>query len=101
MIKRAKRLNRKFKTEILFKVEDAISFKLSDESIDGIIFGFNGLMQIPIRKNRQKVMLEVNRLLKLTVYFVFTTHDRTMPKWKKFWTLEKKKWKRESRTQNF
>ena len=94
MIRKAKRLNRKFKTEILFKVEDAISPTMSDQSIDGVIFGFNGLMQIPLRKNRQKVMLEVNRFLTSGSYFVFTTHDRSMPKWKKFWSLEKKKWKR-------
>ena len=94
MIRKAKRLNRKFKTEILFKVEDAISPTMSEQSIDGVIFGFNGLMQIPLRENRQKVMLEVNRSLTSGSYFVFTTHDRSMPKWKKFWSLEKKKWKR-------
>jgi len=94
MIRKAKRLNHKLKTEILFKVEDATSPSLSDQSIDGIIFGFNGLMQIPLRKNRQKVMREVNRSLTSGSYFVFTTHDRSMPKWKKFWTLERKKWNR-------
>ena len=94
MIKRAKRLNNSLNTGIKFQVKDAISTKLPNESFDGIIFGFNGLMQIPLRENRKKVMLEVNRLLKPDRYFVFTTHDRTMPKWKKFWTLERKKWNR-------
>ena len=92
MIKNAKRLNLTSKTDILFEVEDAISPNLSDESVEGVIFGFNGLMQIPSRKNRQKVMLEVYRILKPNSYFVFTTHDRSMPKWKKFRTLERKKW---------
>ena len=94
MVNRAKRLNNSLNTGIIFQVKDATSTSLPNESFEGIIFGFNGLMQIPLRENRKKVMSEVNRLLKPDRYFVFTTHDRTMPKWKKFWTLERKKWNR-------
>ena len=63
-----------------------------DQSFHGIIFGFNGLMQIPGSQNRSQAMQEVFRLLKPDGKFVFTTHDRSMPKWKKFWLNERKKW---------
>ena len=65
-----------------------------DQSFHGIIFGFNGLMQIPGSQNRSQAMQEVFRLLKPDGKFVFTTHDRSMPKWKKFWLNERKKWRR-------
>ena len=94
MIKRARILNRKFKTEITFQVEDATALSFSNDSFDGAIFGFNGLMQIPGRKKRFQAMQEVQRVLKPGSFFVFTTHDQRMPKWKKFWALERKMEKR-------
>ncbi|MDA8991560.1 class I SAM-dependent methyltransferase [Opitutales bacterium] len=94
MIKRATFLNKKLKYQIQFIVEDAKSLIHSDCTFDGVIFGFNGLMQIPGRENRILVMQEAYRVLRKDGYFVFTTHDRTMPKWKKFWTSEKKRWKK-------
>ena len=94
MIKRALNLNKKFKTQISFKVEDATSLSFDNESFEGAIFGFNGLMQIPGRNNRLKAMREIQRSLVPGSYFVFTSHDRMMPKWKKFWVQERKKWKK-------
>ena len=94
MIKRARILNQNFKTKITFEVEDATALSFNDDSFDGIIFGFNGLMQIPGRQNRLQAMREAQRLLRAGSYFVFTTHDQSMPKWKKFWALERKKWKK-------
>ena len=94
MIKRARILNKKLKTEITFQVEDATALSFSNDSFDGAIFGFNGLMQIPGRKNRFQAMQEIQRVLKPGSFFVFTTHDQSMPKWKKFWALERKKWKK-------
>ena len=94
MIQRARRLNNKFKTEIIFKKEDATDLNFGDESFEGAIFGFNGLMQIPGRKNRLLAMREIQRVLVTGSYFVFTSHDRMMPKWKKFWTVERKKWRK-------
>jgi hypothetical protein len=41
-------------------------------------------------------MQEAGRVLKKDGYFVFTTHDRTLKKWRKFWAMEKKRWKKES-----
>jgi len=99
MIKRARILNKKFKTEITFQVEDATTLSFSNDSFDGAIFGFNGLMQIPGRKNRFQAMQEIQRVLKPGSFFVFTTHDQSMPKWKKFWALERKKWKKGEQNQ--
>tara|TARA_B100000941_G_C28467850_1_gene534653 strand:+ start:594 stop:1340 length:747 start_codon:yes stop_codon:yes gene_type:complete len=92
MIKRALNINKKFKTEISFKVEDAIALSFDNESFEGAIFGFNGLMQIPGRNNRLQAMREIQRLLVPGSYFVFTSHDRMMPKWKKFWVQEHNRW---------
>ena len=99
MIKRARILNKKLKTEITFQVEDATALSFSNDSFDGAIFGFNGLMQIPGRKNRFQAMQEIQRVLKPGSFFVFTTHDQSMPKWKKFWALERKKWKKGEQNQ--
>jgi ubiquinone/menaquinone biosynthesis C-methylase UbiE len=94
MVKRSRILNQKFKTEISFQVEDATDLSFGDNSFDGAIFGFNGLMQIPGRENRLQAMREIQRVLNPGSYFVFTTHDQAMPKWKKFWANERKKWKK-------
>lgn len=79
---------------IRFVVEDATRLSFPDNSFDGLIFGFNGLMQVPGRENRQRAMTEAFRVLKAGARFVFTTHDRAFPKWKKFWAVEKKKWRK-------
>jgi ubiquinone/menaquinone biosynthesis C-methylase UbiE len=94
MVKRSRILNQKFKTEISFQVEDATDLSFGDNSFDGAIFGFNGLMQIPGRENRLQALREIQRVLNPGSYFVFTTHDQAMPKWKKFWANERKKWKK-------
>jgi hypothetical protein len=39
-------------------------------------------------------MREIQRVLNTGSYFVFTSHDQAMPKWKKFWANERKKWKK-------
>ncbi len=93
MIERAILNQKERGSGIRFVVEDATCLTFSDKSFDGLIFGFNGLMQIPGRENRRKAMSEAFRVLKDGTRFVFTTHDRVFPKWKKFWAVEKKKWR--------
>ena len=95
MIERAILNQKERGSGIRFVVEDATCLTFSDKSFDGLIFGFNGLMQIPGRENRRKAMSEAFRILKDGTRFVFTTHDRAFPKWKKFWAVEKKKWRAE------
>ena len=38
-------------------------------------------------------MAECFRVLEPGGRFVFTSHDRSIPKWKKFWVNEQKKWR--------
>ena len=84
MIKRALKIHHERKTDIVFYDEDATALKFDRDLFEGIIFGFNGLMQIPENKNRKKAIRECYRVLKPGGHFVFTTHDRSVPKWKKF-----------------
>tara|TARA_B100001057_G_scaffold251328_1_gene251596 strand:- start:7777 stop:8610 length:834 start_codon:yes stop_codon:yes gene_type:complete len=93
MIKRALQAQKERASGVRFAVEDATRLSYSEESFHGVIFGFNGLMQIPGRGNRVRAMSEAFRVLKKGGRFVFTTHDRAFPKWKKFWSVEKKKWR--------
>lgn len=93
MIKRAKSIQIERKSKINFHKEDATGLSFSSNLYDGIIFGFNGLMQIPKREKRKKAMSECFRVLKPGGRFVFTSHDRSIPKWKKFWENERKKWR--------
>jgi hypothetical protein len=65
-----------------------------DGLFDGAIFGFNGLMQIPGREARLKAMREIHRIVCPGAAFVFTTHDRQLAKFKKYWQDEKRLWER-------
>ena len=94
MIRSSLAFNSVRKSGIHFEKQDARNMSFEDQSFHGIIFGFNGLMQIPGTQSRGQAMQEVFRLLKPGGKFVFTTHDRSMPKWKKFWLNERKKWRR-------
>ena len=92
MVQGAKVLSQKLKQEVEFQKQDATDLGYSSSSFDGVIFGFNGMMQIPGLPNRRKAIAESFRVLAPGGYFIFTAHDRTLPKWKKFWATERKKW---------
>lgn len=77
---------------VFFQHGDATSLKFDNEVFDGAIFGFNGLMQIPQRKNRLKAMSEIYRVIKPGSWFVFTSHDRDNPKHHKYWKSEQRRW---------
>jgi len=93
MVRRALSIQKERSSEINFLQSDATQLSFDNNSFDGVIFGFNGLMQIPHRANRKKAMQECFRVLRPNGKFVFTSHDRSLPKWKKFWENERKKWK--------
>ncbi|MEM9026505.1 MAG: class I SAM-dependent methyltransferase [Verrucomicrobiota bacterium] len=94
MVKEARRIATTLEYAIPFKVEDATKLSFEDDLFDGAIFGFNGMMQIPGAENRQKAMAEVYRVIRPGAFFVFTTHDRELPKFRTFWEAEKKRWRR-------
>ena len=45
-------------------------------------------------KRRLKVLREVRRVLRPDSHFVFTTHDRDLPRWVDFWREERDRWDR-------
>lgn len=62
---------------------------------DGIIFLFNGLMQIPGRRNRRKALRGLRGLCRSGGTILFTTHDRASSATEKaMWRLEKARWER-------
>ncbi len=94
MIERARKLARMLDLGVSFQVADATELPFSDDLFDGATFGFNGLMQIPGRDKRRAALEEAFRVIRPGSHFIFTTHEREMNKWKKFWKRERELWRR-------
>ncbi len=76
MVARAKEIAKRLGCPWRFEPQDATRLSYADESFDGVIFAFNGLMQIPGSANRQKALGEVFRVLRPGGRFLFSTLDR-------------------------
>lgn len=59
---------------------------------DGVLFFFNGLMQIPGRENRRQAMRNLHAVCRPGAPFLFSTHDRDDPKDLKEWAKEAARW---------
>jgi len=93
MIVQARRISKELNYNITFRVGDAACLDYDDETFEAALFSFNGIMQIPGRENRIKVLKEIKRILKPEGYFLFSTHDRDSSKeYESFWKEEKRKW---------
>jgi len=93
MINEAKKHRLNQKANIPFIVGDAGNLPFNDQSFDGCLFPFNGLMQVPTRELRIIVLKEIHRILKSNCPFIFTTHDRDIsPIWKLYWEEEARYW---------
>ncbi|GAF82740.1 unnamed protein product [marine sediment metagenome] len=93
MIVQARRISKELNYNITFRVKDAVCLDYDNETFDAALFSFNGIMQIPGRENRIKVLKEIKRILKPKGYFLFTTHNRDGSKeYESFWQEEKRKW---------
>ena len=93
MISAAQTINKEKQTDIEFIIGDATDLKFEDKVFNQALFSFNGLMQIPGRKNRIKALKEIKRVLTENGIFIFTTHDReTNKEYKEFWEKEEKIW---------
>jgi SAM-dependent methyltransferase len=67
---------------------------VAPQSFDGVLFMFNGLMQIPGRENRRAALIELHRAAKPGAFFLFTTHDRnSSPRERASWKEEAERWK--------
>ena len=68
---------------------------IDDTGFAGALFMFNGLMQIPGRKNRQAALRELHRVCAPGAPLLFTTHDRDhSPAERASWRLETLRWVR-------
>ena len=68
---------------------------LRDKVFDGALFMFNGLMQIPLRRNRRRALRGLAAVCRPGAPFLFTTHDRdSSPAEQAMWRLEALRWAR-------
>ena len=67
---------------------------LPGDYFDGVLFLFNGLMQIPGRESRRTALRGLHRLARARAPFIFTTHDREDPADLKEWAMEAERWAR-------
>jgi len=63
-------------------------------AFDGVLFMFNGLMQIPGRESRRAALRELHRVCRPDAPFLFTTHDREDPADLAEWAKEAARWTR-------
>ena len=92
MIDRARALSKRMGYPIPFRVCDATDLEFEDAIFEGVIFGFNGLMQIPKESNRIQALKEIYRVLKKDGLFVFTTHLRSNAKYQAYWAEQQVLW---------
>ena len=68
---------------------------LEPADFDGVLFMFNGLMQIPGRAQRRAAMTELALHCRRGAPFLFTTHDRNAnPRDRGIWREEAERWAR-------
>lgn len=94
MIAAARRIAAERELAVRFDIADATSMPYDAASFDGALFSFQGLMCVPGGKRRLQVLREVRRVLRPNGHFVFTTHDRDLPRWVDFWREERDRWDR-------
>ncbi len=92
MVRSAQDLAKRLEYRIPMRVCDATQLEFEDNIFDGVIFGFNGLMQIPKAANRQQALREILRVLRPGGWFVFTSHDRDRSPHRRFWIEEERRW---------
>ncbi|MCH8474199.1 MAG: class I SAM-dependent methyltransferase [Opitutales bacterium] len=92
MIQEARHLNKLLEYRVSFRVEDAGKLSFEENLFDGVIFAFNGLMQIPGKAERSQAVKEVFRVLRPGGHFVFTTHDRDHWRLREFFANQARVW---------
>lgn len=86
---------------IPFQIGDATNLDFDNETFDIVIFSYNGMQCIPGKKNRDKCLEEVYRVLKPNGIFIFTAHNRDESgKYQQVWIDEKEKWDKGTQDKN-
>lgn len=70
------------------EIANACRLKYPDESWDGVIFAFNGLMCLRGRADRIEALAEIYRVLKPRGKFLFTANDREKGEHADLWKKE-------------
>ncbi len=70
------------------EIANACSLQYANESFDGVIFAFNGLMCLRGREDREKALPEIYRVLKKEGFFIFTANDREKGENTREWAVE-------------
>ena len=99
MIVAGRKLAAKLGYSVPMRVANATKLPFEDEMFDGVIFGFNGLMQIPGRESRRAALSEMARVIVPGGRVVLTTHDRSIGAPDGFWREEKARWRDGGRDQ--
>jgi ubiquinone/menaquinone biosynthesis C-methylase UbiE len=86
-------------TDIAFTVADATKVdrralpRVPDGGFAGALFMFNGLMQIPGRRNRRSALASLHALCRPGAPLMFTSHDREQSGAEAgYWKAERKRW---------
>ncbi len=93
LIELASKYAKSNKLKIDFVVGDATKLDFPPASFDVAFFSYNGIMCIPQQVNREKVLANVQSVLKPGGLFIFTTIDREAAgAYRQFWLQEKQRW---------
>ncbi|MDR3228957.1 MAG: class I SAM-dependent methyltransferase [Puniceicoccales bacterium] len=75
-----------------FAFADATALPFADAAFASVIFGFNGLMMIPLEARREAALREMHRVLRTGGTAIFTGHERNDPRRAAHWDEERARW---------